>query len=45
MTPTTVAPAPICIYCDHHIIEPSEVSKEYCSNGCASADGWFTGRD
>lgn len=34
-----------CQHCDTGFTKPSEVSKDYCSDGCASADGWFKGRD
>ncbi len=35
----------VCHHCDTAILQPSEVSKDYCTNSCASADGWFKGRD
>lgn len=34
-----------CHHCDTGFTQPSEVSKDYCTNSCASADGWFKGRD
>lgn len=35
----------VCHHCDMTILQPSEISKDYCTNSCASADGWFKGRD
>jgi hypothetical protein len=43
--PPKQKPAHICTHCHTHIIYASEVSREYCSDSCASADGYFTGRD
>ena len=42
------APAPVpktCHHCDTGFTKPSYTSNNHCSNSCASADGWFKGRD
>jgi len=39
-------PAPkACHHCDTGFTKPSYTSNNHCSDGCASADGWFKGRD
>ena len=42
---TPIIQKKVCHHCDTAILQPSEVSKDYCTNSCASADGWFKGRD
>jgi hypothetical protein len=44
------APAPVpapknCHHCDTGFTKPSYTSNNHCSDDCASADGWFKGRD